>query len=608
MSTQIDLGPVLSVPRGDWNAETTYEMLNLVRHNSAAWICKVATSKGVEPTIIEGTDGNEHWMLQVRDTSAVSSVNGMTGAVTISTIATPAASDNSTKITNTEWVTSKTNATLASAKSYTDTEITEATSAILEEAAETAQDLVETAVNSVIETSRDEFATKDALSGYASTSALSTLSNTVDGKAPKSHASSATTYGVSTASNYGHAKASATTPAALGTASAGSETSSFARGDHVHPTTTASSSVLGMVKLSDSTTSSSSNASGIAATPKAVKAAYDRASTGITNAATAQAAADAAINALSVSGKVITYTKNDGTTGTITTQDTNTTYSNMTAATSDKAGTAGLVPAPAKGKQTSFLRGDGTWVVPTNTTYTAASATPKAAGTAAVGTSAKYAREDHVHPAQTTVSGNAGTASKWATARTITIKLKNTAKPTYGECASGAVTIDGSKNATTTIAFYGGACDCDNCFIDGYMNTSKGRKHISQIAINDYVVDIEGNVHKVVYVHNGNVHNKRIVQVGDAVLTADHIVRCNDIACAFDLEKANMQRMVHDINGQVVGQYAIPAVDIYPFTYTELSGEFVEHMIVVASQEPVWVDFSGTIAQLAITGGVHERS
>ena len=41
----------------------------------------------------------------------------------------------------------------------------------------------------------------------------------------------------------------------------------------------------------------------------------------------------------------------------------------MTAATANAAGKAGLVPAPAAGKQTSFLRGDGSWVVPTNTTY-----------------------------------------------------------------------------------------------------------------------------------------------------------------------------------------------------------------------------------------------
>ncbi len=41
--------------------------------------------------------------------------------------------------------------------------------------------------------------------------------------------------------------------------------------------------------------------------------------------------------------------------------DTNTRYSNMTAATASAAGKAGLVPAPAAGANTKFLRGDGTW-------------------------------------------------------------------------------------------------------------------------------------------------------------------------------------------------------------------------------------------------------
>ena len=49
--------------------------------------------------------------------------------------------------------------------------------------------------------------------------------------------------------------------------------------------------------------------------------------------------------------------------------------STMTGATSSANGTSGLVPAPAKGEETYFLRGDGTWVVPTdtNTTYKVAS-------------------------------------------------------------------------------------------------------------------------------------------------------------------------------------------------------------------------------------------
>lgn len=43
----------------------------------------------------------------------------------------------------------------------------------------------------------------------------------------------------------------------------------------------------------------------------------------------------------------------------------------MTAATSNTAGAAGIVPAPDAGKQSAFLRGDGTWAFPTdtNTTY-----------------------------------------------------------------------------------------------------------------------------------------------------------------------------------------------------------------------------------------------
>ena len=50
---------------------------------------------------------------------------------------------------------------------------------------------------------------------------------------------------------------------------------------------------------------------------------------------------------------------------------TGTLYSTMTGATASAAGTTGYVPAPAKGAQGLFLRGDGTWATPTNTTYSA---------------------------------------------------------------------------------------------------------------------------------------------------------------------------------------------------------------------------------------------
>ena len=71
------------------------------------------------------------------------------------------------------------------------------------------------------------------MGGTGATTAAAARTNL--GVPPISHAVSATTYGASSADNYGHAKASTTTPKANGTAAVGNETSSFARGDHVHP-------------------------------------------------------------------------------------------------------------------------------------------------------------------------------------------------------------------------------------------------------------------------------------------------------------------------------------------------------------------------------------
>lgn len=104
--------------------------------------------------------------------------------------------------------------------------------------------------------------------------------NDINNKAPTSHASSATTYGKGTSSVYGH------------------------------------------LKLSDAINSTSSASSGVAATPKAVKTAYDLANTVNTNLSTLNTTVNSTINSLTISGKTITYTTVDGTSGTLTTQDT----------------------------------------------------------------------------------------------------------------------------------------------------------------------------------------------------------------------------------------------------------------------------------------------
>ena len=51
----------------------------------------------------------------------------------------------------------------------------------------------------------------------------------------------------------------------------------------------------------------------------------------------------------------------------------NSTYAAMKGASASEAGTAGLVPAPAAGAQGKFLQGDGTWATPKDTTYSDAS-------------------------------------------------------------------------------------------------------------------------------------------------------------------------------------------------------------------------------------------
>lgn len=77
-----------------------------------------------------------------------------------------------------------------------------------------------------------------------------------------------------------------------------------------------------------------------------------------------------AIKSITRSGTTFTYTCLDGSTGTFTQQDNNTTYSAFTKATSSAAGKAGLVPAPAAGAQSKFLRGDATWQTISTSSYT----------------------------------------------------------------------------------------------------------------------------------------------------------------------------------------------------------------------------------------------
>lgn len=72
------------------------------------------------------------------------------------------------------------------------------------------------------------------------------------------------------------------------------------------------------------------------------------------------------------------------------------------------------------------------------THVTFATTTPKVAGTAAVGSASTVSRSDHVHPAQTAISGNAGSATVLKNARTFRTNLGSTSIASF----------DGSENVT----------------------------------------------------------------------------------------------------------------------------------------------------------------
>ena len=69
---------------------------------------------------------------------------------------------------------------------------------------------------------------------------------------------------------------------------------------------------------------------------------------------------------------------------------TDTTYSDFTGATSSVAGSAGLVPAPTTSDPDKFLKGDGTWGTPTDTTYSAGTNVQISAGNVISATDTTY--------------------------------------------------------------------------------------------------------------------------------------------------------------------------------------------------------------------------
>ncbi len=131
------------------------------------------------------------------------------------------------------------------------------------------------------------------------------------------------------------------------------------------------------------------------------------------------------------------------------------------------------VPAVETANNAKFLRNDNTWATVTPDNIGAAKAShgthvsfsttaPSANGTASAGSSGSVARADHVHPLQTSVSGNAGSANK--VNNSLTVKLNGGA--TEG---TDLFTFNGSaaKSINITPASIGAAAAHNH---DAYVN------------------------------------------------------------------------------------------------------------------------------------------
>lgn len=129
MAKQIDLGAVLPIFKGDWVSGTVYERLNIVRHNSAAWVCNVNVIPDKEVNDAPSND-NSNWVVLAVDTSAVASVNNQTGHVIINTIETPSDDSNPLSIANVEWVRDRVNEAVTSVSSSTATSLAAITEAL----------------------------------------------------------------------------------------------------------------------------------------------------------------------------------------------------------------------------------------------------------------------------------------------------------------------------------------------------------------------------------------------------------------------------------------------------------------------------------------------
>ena len=168
-----------------------------------------------------------------------------------------------------------------------------------------------------------------------------------------------------------------------------------------------------------------------------------------------------------------------------------------------------------------------------------ATVAPLIAGTAAVGTSTKYAREDHRHPEQVNITGNAATATtatNLASAPSF-INNGNTIKITVGNKTSTEFTIPyASKTSSAETLMYG-----RNIFLDGDVtgSTTKSFNGSENVTINTTISTI--NAEKLTGIINvDRLPEIPIEKIPAAALERLFVVDSQSAAMSVDVQEGDV--------------------------------------------------------------------
>lgn len=117
--------------------------------------------------------------------------------------------------------------------------------------------------------------------------------------------------------------------------------------------------------------------------------------------------------------------------------------------------------------------------------------------------------------------------------------------------------ITGSNNCNCKCDCCSSDGDC-SCIISGNILTNTGYKDIKDLAVNDYIIGNDGEVHKVVGIKKSKLGNRKAVSISHypAMFTDDHLYMLKDGYGSYDVSGYYREASRELTDGNVYGTYA----------------------------------------------------